>query len=40
MGADDEKEQEIQIGQPTDVKHVSHIGCDGPADESPSWVPI
>ncbi|KAK9067534.1 hypothetical protein SSX86_011645 [Deinandra increscens subsp. villosa] len=34
----DEKEQEIQIGQPTDVKHVAHIGGDGPAVESPSWM--
>ncbi|GKF41587.1 CRIB domain-containing protein RIC6-like protein, partial [Tanacetum coccineum] len=38
VGADDEKEQEIVIGQPTDVKHVSHIGYDGPAIESPSWM--
>lgn len=35
---DQEKKQEIQIGAPTDVKHVAHIGCDGTAEESPSWV--
>ncbi|KAJ0699049.1 putative CRIB domain-containing protein RIC1 [Helianthus annuus] len=35
---EDEKEQEFQIGQPTDVKHVAHIGGDGPAVESPSWM--
>ena len=36
---DEEKEeQEIQIGMPTDVKHVAHIGADGPAEESPSWM--
>ncbi|KAI3782953.1 hypothetical protein L2E82_13014 [Cichorium intybus] len=33
-----EKEEEIQIGMPTDVKHVAHIGADGPAIESPSWM--
>ncbi|GER46105.1 CRIB domain-containing protein RIC6, partial [Striga asiatica] len=35
---DDVKEQEIQIGHPTDVKHVAHIGWDGPAVDSPSWM--
>ncbi|XP_076922670.1 CRIB domain-containing protein RIC7-like [Bidens hawaiensis] len=35
---EEEKEQELQIGQPTDVKHVAHIGGDGPAVESPSWM--
>ncbi|XP_004292220.1 PREDICTED: CRIB domain-containing protein RIC6 [Fragaria vesca subsp. vesca] len=37
---DDNKEQEIQIGFPTDVKHVAHIGWDGPATatSSPSWM--
>ncbi|KAJ0761603.1 putative CRIB domain-containing protein RIC1 [Helianthus annuus] len=34
---DEEEEPEIQIGMPTDVKHVAHIGADGPATESPSW---
>lgn len=34
----------MQIGLPTDVKHVAHIGWDGPptsaAADSPSWVII
>ncbi|KAG6764575.1 hypothetical protein POTOM_032049 [Populus tomentosa] len=35
----DEKEREMQIGFPTDVKHVAHIGCDGPsATNAPSWM--
>lgn len=33
-----EKEPEMQIGYPTDVKHVAHIGCDGPLVSSPAWV--
>ncbi|RRT71756.1 hypothetical protein B296_00002190 [Ensete ventricosum] len=28
----------MQIGFPTDVKHVAHIGWDGPSVSSPSWV--
>lgn len=36
--ADNEKEPEMQIGYPTDVKHVAHIGWDGPSVNSPSWV--
>ena len=35
---ENEKEQEIQIGLPTDVKHVAHIGWDGPSVNSPSWM--
>ncbi|KAL3828068.1 hypothetical protein ACJIZ3_016870 [Penstemon smallii] len=36
---DEEKEAEIQIGYPTDVKHVAHIGWDGgPSVDSPSWM--
>ncbi|CAL9235397.1 unnamed protein product [Arabidopsis halleri] len=35
---DEEKEQEMQIGFPTDVKHVAHIGSDGPANNTPSWM--
>ncbi|KAG8370822.1 hypothetical protein BUALT_Bualt13G0023400 [Buddleja alternifolia] len=35
---DEEKEQEMQIGLPTDVKHVAHIGWDGPKVDSPSWM--
>ncbi|XP_020112490.1 CRIB domain-containing protein RIC5-like [Ananas comosus] len=35
----DNKEQEMQIGYPTDVKHVAHIGWDGPsAAAAPSWM--
>lgn len=26
------------IGFPTDVKHVAHIGMDGPSNAPPSWV--
>ncbi|XP_071687824.1 CRIB domain-containing protein RIC5-like [Rutidosis leptorrhynchoides] len=36
--ADNSKEPEIQIGAPTDVKHVAHIGCDGPSSNAPSWM--
>ena len=32
------KEREMEIGYPTDVKHVSHIGWDGPSGTAPSWV--
>ncbi|XP_062116757.1 CRIB domain-containing protein RIC7 [Humulus lupulus] len=28
----------MQIGFPTDVKHVAHIGWDGPSVNSPSWM--
>ncbi|GMY27095.1 CRIB domain-containing protein RIC5-like [Fagus crenata] len=34
----DEKEPEMQIGFPTDVKHVAHIGWDGPSTNTPSWI--
>ncbi|CAL9076175.1 unnamed protein product [Musa textilis] len=34
----DNKEAEMQIGFPTDVKHVAHIGWDGPSVSSPSWM--
>ncbi|KAF5738557.1 hypothetical protein HS088_TW13G01457 [Tripterygium wilfordii] len=33
-----EKEPEMQIGLPTDVKHVAHIGWDGPSANTPSWM--
>lgn len=36
--AEEEKEEEFQIGLPTDVKHVAHIGWDGPSVDSPNWV--
>ncbi|XP_023003960.1 CRIB domain-containing protein RIC10-like [Cucurbita maxima] len=34
------KEREIEIGYPTDVKHVSHIGLDStsPSGSNPSWM--
>jgi len=32
------KERELEIGYPTDVKHVAHIGCDGLNGTAPSWV--
>ncbi|XP_002528827.2 CRIB domain-containing protein RIC5 isoform X2 [Ricinus communis] len=34
----DEKEPEMEIGYPTDVKHVAHIGWDGPSASKPSWM--
>ncbi|XP_039001047.1 CRIB domain-containing protein RIC7-like [Hibiscus syriacus] len=35
-----EKEPEMQIGLPTDVKHVAHIGWDGPStvQSKPTWM--
>ncbi|GER52972.1 ROP-INTERACTIVE CRIB MOTIF-CONTAINING protein 10 [Striga asiatica] len=32
------KEREIEIGYPTDVKHVAHIGWDGPSGSAPTWM--
>ncbi|EPS69030.1 hypothetical protein M569_05741 [Genlisea aurea] len=33
------KEREMEIGNPTDVKHIAHIGWDGPSGSSaPSWM--
>lgn len=32
------KEREMEIGYPTDVKHVAHVGWDGPLGSGPSWV--
>ncbi|GAB4830930.1 hypothetical protein Ancab_004958 [Ancistrocladus abbreviatus] len=32
------KEREMEIGYPTDVKHVAHIGWDGPDGSAPSWM--
>ncbi|KAK8934416.1 hypothetical protein KSP39_PZI014893 [Platanthera zijinensis] len=34
----DAKEQEMEIGYPTDVKHVAHIGWDGPSIGGPTWM--
>ncbi|KAH7432401.1 hypothetical protein KP509_07G020900 [Ceratopteris richardii] len=33
-----EQEQEMEIGYPTDVKHVAHIGWDGPSVCGQNWV--
>ncbi|XP_059298455.1 CRIB domain-containing protein RIC6-like [Lycium barbarum] len=36
---DEDKEKDMQIGFPTDVKHVAHIGWDGPSSvDNPSWM--
>lgn len=32
------KEREMEIGHPTDVKHVAHIGWDSPSITGPSWM--
>ncbi|CAL9104235.1 unnamed protein product [Musa textilis] len=32
------KEQEMEIGYPTDVKHVAHVGFDNLYGSSPSWM--
>lgn len=32
------REREMEIGYPTDVKHVAHIGWDGPSVGGPNWV--
>ncbi|KDO75532.1 CRIB domain-containing protein RIC10 [Citrus sinensis] len=32
------KEREMEIGYPTDVKHVAHIGWDGQSGSAPSWM--
>ncbi|KAI4371125.1 hypothetical protein MLD38_019393 [Melastoma candidum] len=33
-----EQEVEMEIGCPTDVKHVAHIGWDGPSGNGPAWM--
>ncbi|THU50739.1 hypothetical protein C4D60_Mb06t23490 [Musa balbisiana] len=33
-----DKEHEMEIGYPTDVKHVAHIGWDNGPGYSPSWM--
>ncbi|KAI4368416.1 hypothetical protein MLD38_016974 [Melastoma candidum] len=35
---EEEEEEELEIGLPTDVKHVAHIGSDGPSSNAPSWM--
>ncbi|KAI4304283.1 hypothetical protein MLD38_039816 [Melastoma candidum] len=32
------KEREMEIGYPTDVKHVAHIGWDGHSGSAPGWM--
>lgn len=32
------EQRELEIGYPTDVKHVAHIGWDGQSDNAPSWM--
>ncbi|KAK8612488.1 hypothetical protein V6N13_092603 [Hibiscus sabdariffa] len=32
------KEREMEIGNPTDVKHVAHIGVDHSSTIAPSWM--
>ncbi|MCL7035587.1 hypothetical protein MKW94_028826 [Papaver nudicaule] len=32
------KEREMEIGFPTDVKHVAHIGWDNQSTNAPSWM--
>ncbi|XP_059438849.1 CRIB domain-containing protein RIC10-like [Corylus avellana] len=32
------KEREMEIGYPTDVKHVAHIGLDAPSGSAPTWM--
>ncbi|XP_051125840.1 CRIB domain-containing protein RIC10-like [Andrographis paniculata] len=32
------KEPQLEIGCPTDVKHVAHVGWDGPSGGNPSWM--
>ncbi|KAL8151192.1 hypothetical protein V2J09_021000 [Rumex salicifolius] len=32
------KEREMEIGYPTDVKHLAHIGLDGSDGAAPSWM--
>ncbi|CAN1165841.1 CRIB domain-containing protein RIC10 [Linum perenne] len=34
------KDRELEIGCPTDVKHVAHIGWDGTTGNSPSWLSL
>lgn len=33
-----DEEDEMEIGYPTDVCHVSHIGWDSSPSSAPSWV--
>ncbi|KAL7142782.1 hypothetical protein ABFS83_08G147000 [Erythranthe nasuta] len=33
-----DREMEMEIGGPTDVKHVAHIGWEGPSGSAPTWM--
>lgn len=35
---DEDEKEEIQIGFPTDVKHLAHIGCEDAKATAPSWM--
>ncbi|XP_074324630.1 CRIB domain-containing protein RIC9-like isoform X2 [Apium graveolens] len=32
------EEHEMEIGYPTNVKHLAHVGWDGPAGNAPAWM--
>ncbi|CAA7054699.1 unnamed protein product [Microthlaspi erraticum] len=32
------KEREIEIGHPTEVKHVAHVGWEGSSGSAPAWM--
>ncbi|XP_010546974.1 PREDICTED: CRIB domain-containing protein RIC9 [Tarenaya hassleriana] len=32
------KEKEMEIGNPTNVRHVAHIGWDSSSSSAPSWI--
>ncbi|XP_010267744.1 PREDICTED: CRIB domain-containing protein RIC10-like [Nelumbo nucifera] len=38
FGVKEVKEREMEIGHPTDVKHVAHIGWDDQNSAAPSWM--
>ncbi|CAL0299896.1 unnamed protein product [Lupinus luteus] len=38
MFDEQEGENDIQIGFPTDVKHLAHIGCDDSQSQKPTWM--
>ncbi|CAN6913953.1 hypothetical protein Bca52824_090585 [Brassica carinata] len=33
-----EKERDMEIGYPTEVKHVAHVGCEGSSGSAPAWM--
>lgn len=38
FSAGEKESDEIEIGYPTNVKHVSHIGWEGSSSSGPGWV--